>query len=191
MVNLQQTINQGLSIAGLLYSQTAGFKANQEKRELEKQSKNTNKAGKAIQSQIKEEADNILNLSAHLDKYAEEALLKKVEVLTNISNKKTDILEKQAEAGDIEAYNKLTDPSRIKAMDELKNMPENIKKMYKNARNNQVSKVAEATDKAKDSLLAAQNEKTQAKVNKIVKDNSVYLPKKKEKEINKLIGDNK
>lgn len=30
MVNLQQTINQGLSIAGLLYSQTAGFKARQD-----------------------------------------------------------------------------------------------------------------------------------------------------------------
>ena len=191
MVNLQQTINQAISVAGLLYTQTADFKARQEKRELEKQSKNISKAGEAIKSQIKEDKINIQNQIAHPTEENEKSLNKKVEVLTDIANKKTDILQKQAEAGDIKAFNKLTDPERIKKTEELAKLPKEIKKIFIDARNNQVSKVASATDKAKDSLLAAQAEKTQAKINEIYKDTSAYLPKQKEKEINKLIGDNK
>ena len=169
MVNIQQTINQSLSIAGLLYSQTAGFKARQDIKAgniREKQMKDLDKGQEFSLANTVEDAAKYF-----VGKYEAVEASRKANEWNVLKNKYDSLKDEALKYGSPETVKRVG----AEAAKDMTDMIDSTNKILEKRdaeeqaqweatkANSQVSKVDEASNNAQNSMVAAQEERRNAR----------------------------
>ena len=154
MVNLQQVANQGISIFSLLMTQTADYKALQEKRQYNTQSKNIEEAAnKVLEPYLKSKTAKDGGKEATIIDvdWNNPEEQRQMDVFLDLVDQQIDLTEKRAKIGDEKAIKTIASPSYTEVL--------NIRDEIKQGRDQALGRVKNATQNANSSLAAAQLEK--------------------------------